>query len=632
MDDYNEGTVNQVLPPQAPVDATTQLPDYKDQIREGCGTASAMMTTNKATIVSDGGKAGATTSILQQAGQLPDYKDQVREGHGASTTTTTRIASIVNEDGKVGATINILQRTQPHFKDQAKSQIGQAAFLPEFSNISEENSLDVDCESSTILIAPDNTNPQQQMVTAHLVPDESIMRTSYAKAEIIDTRKEKLRVASIVICVAVAIVIIIMVPTYLLAIRDQKDAKIAASLPTTSLSLSKSPTLSPTVSFQPSTSPTMFERFYEIGEPILTDVGIDDTDGIGVSLSWNGNVIAVGNNRTIQVYEKKTTSSPLLSTWIPLGSPLIVNESERLVGFSSRNYYNFQLAANSLLIAVGVPSYQENSGKVDVYEYNYSMKSWVERGPSRVGNVSDQLGYQVALSSDGNFIGIAASNYDVGTSYAEVLEWNTTTENWQLLGRINGLSEAPDLSISLFESTIILGDPNDGIVGRAEVYECNREEGCFQLGERLQGPDYEDLFGFDVSIIGNRIAVASPGLIECRLLCANVKVYDFGRGTEAVWTTVGQELFGPLGFGRKVKLSAGRPNTLAILNVTEQYYEDLVIETRTHIYRFDGSLWTEVGTLPLGLALLDMSYDGNVIATRYNNSVVVHAIADNLII
>jgi hypothetical protein len=261
-----------------------------------------------------------------------------------------------------------------------------------------------------------------------------------------------------------------------------------------------------------------------------------------------------------------------------------------------------------------------------VYEYDPKSDSWIARGESFIGNSTDRLGHRVALSTDGRTLGVAASNYDGGISYAEVLSWNATAAVWHLFGRVDGLSSAPSLSIALSDSLydyqgprIVLGDPSDGIGGKAEVYECTMNNGCSLLDVQLRGYDYEDLFGSDVSIStnGNVIAIASPGLIECGEVCANVKVYAYGRGTEAVWSLVGQELMGAIGFGVNIKLS-GDGNILAIVY---DIYESTLV-SRTQVYALETGVWTTVGP-PIEASLLDMSRDGTVVATSENGKVAL---------
>jgi hypothetical protein len=182
----------------------------------------------------------------------------------------------------------------------------------------------------------------------------------------------------------------------------------------------------------------------------------------------------------------------------------------------------------------------------------------------------------------------------------------------------------PSLSIALSDPLydyqgprIVLGDPSDGIGGKTEVYECTMNNGCSLLDVQLTGYDYEDLFGSGVSTStnGNVIAIASPGLIECREVCANVKVYAYGRGTEAVWSLVGLELMGAIGFGVNIKLS-GDGNILAI--VYDIYESSLV--SRTQVYAIETGVWRTVGP-PIEAPLLDMSHDGTVFATSENGKV-----------
>jgi hypothetical protein len=605
------------------------VPQFKDQVND-CATIIPID-------VAHNGISDRARSVVNN--NRPSYKDQILDtSPNENNSTSDFFKSYTREIQIDKLETNTPIAFGPDYKDQARSH--HNPFPSGLSQITEENSIrdlsdgissgaHPSPNGSTFLPTNDRSTAPE-LVSAHLV-SESLEINSYPKAEVIDTRKERSRIVLCVVFVIVVILIIVLIPTYLLAIKESSTMT-STNDALSPISITNRPSLSPSISLYPSTSPTAYERFIPLGDPILTDL-LDDQRMV-VSLSSNGTIIAVGTNNTIQIYEQQTTSvdDKNYTLWIPLGlplfvdEPLIVDKSDYHYGIDG--YFTFHLAPEALVLIVGIPTYQDYSGRVDVYEYNVKANMWITRGDGRVGNFTDQLGYQVVLSLDGYTMGIAASNYDSGNSYAEILTWNITTNVWHLLGRINGLSGAPDLSIDISitysGSRIILGDPSDGIVGRAVMYECTEDDGCTQLGMQLEGPDYEDYFGYDVSIVGDLIAVASPGSVECYIDCANVKVYEYGRGSEAVWTLVGQELLGNLGFGTKIKLSTS--NTLAVLNVTEPYIGDEIIETWTYLYSY-GQVWEEIGVLKQA-PLLDMSLDGNIFATGKNGSVVLYALTN----
>jgi hypothetical protein len=565
----------------------------------------------------------------------PSFKDQARPA---------RLSAVVGPEATsqaVPPSHIALHRGGPDYKDQAQNR----RRIDKISQLSDVTSDDVDSHvsptsASTVRpVLPVWSAPTMgaEIVSAHLVaetvaPDQD--RHVFLTAQVVDTNKERRRMIVKASMVIVVILIAVLVPTFLLTLKNSKSGSesevirpmtpSSAVLTDTTAPSPPAPTSFPSISLTPSASPTMNHRYVPLGEPIATD--LRDGRRCMASLSSNGTVVAVANNDTIQVYRQNVSSISGAITWVPLGSA--VPAAAEIDTLFSRNFTMF-LAPDALVLAVGILSFQDSAGRVDVYDYDLKSDRWVTRGESFIGNSTDLLGYDVALSTDGSTVAMAASNYSSGISYASVWSWNSTTETWLFFGQIDGLSGAPSLSIALADPQfdyqgprIILGDPSDGIVGKAEVHECTLIDGCSLLGSRLEGPDYEDFFGFDVSISrnGDFIAIGSPGIPECREVCANVKVYEFGRGTESVWTLVGQELMGMIGFGEKVKLSQDSVS-LAVFFSGGSFPNPFF----TQLYQLEVGVWTPVGA-PLYADFLDMSYDGNVFATAFNGDIILQTV------
>lgn len=564
---------------------------------------------------------------------LPDYKHQVRSMSRPEQDRLANQASagILPPEAQEGGGDN-MPTALPDYKHQVRS----------VSPPEEGRDIDTLAQTPQADAGPAavSSSPREDLVSAHLV--ESMIGPVYANAVVIDMRKERRRLICVVL-LAVAVVAAIIIPVVILVINDNSapatesptttspTIAIAPSIPPTfapSPAPSLRPTMRPTVSAYPSTSPTVPQFFIPVGDPIRTNV----SEGQVVSsLSFNGTVAAVAHRnetiQVIQVYQRVAENGG----WFPLGPSLPVEADfpESLWG----RYFSIFLAPNALVLAVGMPTFN-GSGRVDVYEYSETSDQWIARGMSRIGNNTDQLGYQVVLSSDGGTLAIAANNYNIDNgSYAEVLSWDTTTEDWQLLGRVEGLSGAPELSIALSDPIgdyqgprLALGDPNDGIVGKVLVYECTAADGCVQRGQKMEGPDYEDFFGSDLSFSddGNFLAIGSPGILECIETCANVRVMEYGRGSEEVWTPVGQELKGGIGFGSRVKLS-GDGKTVAvgfdIFDASGDSY-DSSVWTQVYILANSG-VWTSLGAPVVSSLFLDMSRDASTIATADENGTVV---------
>jgi hypothetical protein len=103
--------------------------------------------------------------------------------------------------------------------------------------------------------------------------------------------------------------------------------------------------------------------FIQQGEPIPTD--LVDEQHLMSSLSSNGKIVALANNNSIQVYQQNMSLSTEI-TWIPLGSSLVVEaESPDIDG---QDGISFFLAPDALVLAVGIPTFQNGAGRVGVYE------------------------------------------------------------------------------------------------------------------------------------------------------------------------------------------------------------------------------------------------------------------------
>ena len=150
-------------------------------------------------------------------------------------------------------------------------------------------------------------------------------------------------------------------------------------------------------------------------------------------------------------------------------------------------------------------------------------------------------------------------------------------------------------------------------------------------GQELTGDDYEDNIGSSVSLSegGQFLAVGSPGSMDCAYntpSCVNVKVYQYGRGSEAVWTQIGQQLTGAMGFGGNLKIS-GDGSLLAVrvpvCNVDGGdcfYASEGDYDMKTQLYALsDDGIWVKKGS-PLDADLMDFSTDGSTIAARINES------------
>lgn len=168
--------------------------------------------------------------------------------------------------------------------------------------------------------------------------------------------------------------------------------------------------------------------------------------GRDVDLSADGNRIAIGKSSIsiVKTYEWNG------SNWVQLGAEILGQAMDDSFGTS------VSLSVNGNLLAVGAPDNDGNgvdAGHARIFEWNGS--SWVQFGADIEGALADDhLGGVVAISEDGGLLAIR-SGYDIqvfalnGSNWTQISSsiggWNT------LFGYSFALSEAGDF--------IVTGDP-----------------------------------------------------------------------------------------------------------------------------------------------------------------------------
>jgi len=183
----------------------------------------------------------------------------------------------------------------------------------------------------------------------------------------------------------------------------------------------------------------------QIGNPINGEAA-EDRSGNSISSSNDGHTIAIGayfndgngsNSGHVRVYEWNGTS------WVQKGLDLNGEAADDLSGFS------VSISANGNIVAIGAPNNDgngSNAGHTRVYGWNSS--SWIQLGADINGEAAnDGFGTSVALSDDGLTLAVGATGNDgngASSGHVRAFTWNGTA--WIQKGiDINGES-ADDLS------------------------------------------------------------------------------------------------------------------------------------------------------------------------------------------
>lgn len=246
--------------------------------------------------------------------------------------------------------------------------------------------------------------------------------------------------------------------------------------------------------------------------------GHGDRSGHSVSLSYDGNTVAIGayfnygdgggwGTGHVRVYQFTNNS------WVQVGSDINGEEYNGLFGKS------VSLSGDASTVAIGAHENDGNgvkSGHTRVYKNHNGV--WVQLGSDIDGEASyDQSGWEVSLSRDASTLAISAPYNDVnGVDSGHTKVYKFVDGAWVQLGSdING-DAAGDLSghfISLSgdASTLAIGalysDSNGSNSGHVRIYKFVNDT-WVQVGSDINGEDVDDQTGFAVSLSydGNTVA------------------------------------------------------------------------------------------------------------------------------
>jgi uncharacterized protein YjdB len=309
-----------------------------------------------------------------------------------------------------------------------------------------------------------------------------------------------------------------------------------------------------------------------------------DYSGISVSLSSNGNIVAIGavyndgadsNAGHVRVYYWDTVATP--NKWTKRGSDI---DGESAGDFSG---VSVSLSSDGNTVAIG-GHYNDgtglDAGHARVYDWN--SVSWTKRGSDIDGEAAnDQSGVSVSISSDGNTVAIGARYNDgagLDAGHARVYDWGTvsTPNQWiqrgsDINGEATGDYSGVSVSLSSDGNTVAIGAINNDAsgnllsnAGHARVYDWDTVAWT-QRGQDIDGEAASDNSGWSVSLSsdGNRIAVGAMYNDGTGSDAGHVRVYEWNTTS---WRQLGLDIDGEAigdNSGRSVSLSSDG-NILAV--------------------------------------------------------------------
>lgn len=300
-----------------------------------------------------------------------------------------------------------------------------------------------------------------------------------------------------------------------------------------------------------------FVRVYQYNGTSWGQIGQDiegennsESCGKSTSLSANGKILAIGSpendgNGThsghTRIFEFDGVS------WQQKGQDI----DGETIGDASGTAVS--LSSDGNMVAIGATLNASNGiipGHVRVFEFVNS--NWIQRGQDINGaSHNDESGYAISLSSDGNIVAIGAPyNDENGPSSGHVRIFEFDGINWTQKGQdINGLTPnerfGESLSLSADGETVAVGAPRSSAngfeSGQARVFQYDGSN-WIQVGQNIDGqPD--DFMGEAISISkdGSIVAVGAPsnGWIYYHKGYTRVLKYD---GT--MWIQIGQDMIG----------------------------------------------------------------------------------------
>eukprot|EP00956_Cyclotella_meneghiniana_P001294 scaffold1399_cov48-Cyclotella_meneghiniana.AAC.6 len=369
----------------------------------------------------------------------------------------------------------------------------------------------------------------------------------------------------------------------------------------------------------------------QVGQDI-DGAAADDQSGYSVSLSGDGSVLAIGaygnsngngsGSGHVRVFKLDTNG------WTQVGQDIDGEAADDQSG------YSVSLSADGNVLAIGAPYNAGNNGNQSghVRVFKLDTNSWTQVGEDIDGEAAgDRSGHSVSLSGDGNVLAIGAygNNGNNGSNSGHVRVYRLVDNSWTQVGEDIDGEAANDwsghsVSLSGDGNVLAIGatgnDANGNLEsGHVRVFKLVNNSWT-QVGEDIDGEAAYDGSAISMSLSsdGNVLAIGADGNDGNGSSSGHVRVFKLVNNG---WTQVGEDIDGEAagdGSGRSVSLSSDG-NVLAIgasLNDGNGSSSGHV-----RVFKLDTNSWTQVGEDIDGEAADDrfgssvsLSSDGSVLA------------------
>jgi hypothetical protein len=213
----------------------------------------------------------------------------------------------------------------------------------------------------------------------------------------------------------------------------------------------------------------------------LDGEAVYDLSGRSVSLSSDGNTVAIGatgndRNGDCSGHTRVFRWCSTILAWHHLGVDLDGEAAD------DRSGHSVSLSSNGNVLAIGVIT-GNGSGHTRVYTLDSSTLTWLQMGDDINGEAAyDYSGASVSLSSNGNTLAVGA-RYNAGngsrSGHVRVYKWDSLNSNWlpmgdDINGEVAGDFSGDSVSLSSDGVTVAIGarfnDGNGIVSGHVRVY------------------------------------------------------------------------------------------------------------------------------------------------------------------
>lgn len=291
------------------------------------------------------------------------------------------------------------------------------------------------------------------------------------------------------------------------------------------------------------------DQWVQVGPELLGE-GYQDWFGFSVSLSNNGNRVAVGAIKNdgngedaghVRVYEWVNSS------WVQMGLDI---DGE---GAGDESGTSISLSGNGSRLVIGAnlnDSNGLNSGHVRIYEW--SGLNWIQLGTEITGsNTGDNLGNAVAISEEGSsvVVGVLGSDFNAEAS-GDVRVFDWSGDEWiqrgsSLHGEFYAERFGSSVSISANGQRIAAGTEFSNLNGQGSghvsVFQWENND-WQQLGNKIIGEAIDDYFGkhLAISLDGKRLIAGAQGNDGNGLNSGNARVFALQGGYGSIYYDVNE--------------------------------------------------------------------------------------------